>query len=102
MNEEQIKEIFSDKEFVQTLMDMDDPESIQAALKEKGLDLTLEEIMLLNQQLEIAMDNGGELTEEQLAQASGGSFVMLGIVLWLTLAGVITAIPALGHIRRRW
>jgi bacteriocin-like protein len=102
MNEEQVKELFSDKEFVQTLMAMDTPESIQAALKEKDLDLTLEEIELLNQNLEIAMENGGELTEEQLAQVSGGSFVVLGVVLWSLLAGVLIATPTVGYIRRRW
>jgi hypothetical protein len=102
MNEDQIKEIFSDKAFVQTLMEMDTPEGVQTALKEKGLDLTLEEIAILNQNLEIAMENGGELTEEQLAGVSGGSFVLLGMVLYGVLMGVVVGLPALGHIRRRW
>jgi hypothetical protein len=102
MNEEQIKELFSDKDLVQTLIGMDTPEGVQAVLKEKGLDLTLDEIALLNQNLEIALENGGELTDEQLTQVSGGSFVVLGVVLWSLLAAVIIATPTVGYIRRRW
>ena len=42
MDEKLVKEVFSDKEFVMSLLKLDTPEEVQAALKEKGIDLTIE------------------------------------------------------------
>jgi hypothetical protein len=102
MNEEQLKEIFSDEAFTSYLLALDTPESVQAALKEKGLDLTLDEIALLNQNLEIAMENGNELTEEQLAQVSSNSLILLNHILYRALVVAIVGLPTTGFIRRRW
>lgn len=44
MNEQQIKEIFSDEAFVNSILEMETPQDVQKALSEKGLDLSLEEI----------------------------------------------------------
>ena len=43
MNEEKIKEIFSDKAFVTELISLEAPAEIQALLKTKGIDLDLEQ-----------------------------------------------------------
>ena len=39
MDDQQIQELFSDKEFVDSLLGLETPEEVQETLAEKGLDL---------------------------------------------------------------
>ena len=87
MNMEKMKEIFSNEEFVKSLFAMETVAEVQAALKEKGLELTEEELMgiraffvkveqgeISSEQLEhwVVQAESGELSEELLEQVSGG------------------------------
>ena len=93
MNEERIKEIFSDKEFVKELFSKETPEEAQALLAEKDIDLTVAEIIkfgeVVAQKLQQAEETGEnvELTEEELEDVAGG---YLGIA---TIIIVSIAIP---------
>ena len=101
MNSEQIKKIFSDKSFVQELMALEDNAAFQAALKEKGLEVTDEQVAVMRK-LQAKAATGeiteeqrkqledGELPEELLEQVSGGALVGLawGLGFWF-LAGTI-------------
>jgi hypothetical protein len=69
MDKMKIEEIFSDKEFVKELVAMKDNAAVQAALKEKGLDLTEEQIAAIRESM---TKKTSELSAEQLEQVSGG------------------------------
>ena len=80
MNTEKIKEVFSDEAFVKSLFELESAAAVQAALKEKGVEMTEEEILGIRDLL-AKMENGeitaeqlesGELSEELLAQVAGG------------------------------
>jgi hypothetical protein len=69
MDKMKIEEIFSDKEFVKELVALKDNAAVQAALKEKGLDLTEEQIAAIRESM---TKKTSELSAEQLEQVSGG------------------------------
>ena len=83
MNEQQIKEIFSDESFVNSILEMETPQDVQKALSEKGLDLSLEEINTIQNTL-INNDNEGELSEDDLENVAGGvavTTVICGLII---------------------
>lgn len=71
MNEERIKEIFSDEVFVTNLLDLETAEEVQSALKEKGLELSVQNIHKIRDTL---MSSSGldELSEAELEEVAGG------------------------------
>ena len=108
MNEERIKEIFADEEFVKELFSKEKPEEVQALLAEKDIDLTVADIVKLG---EIAAkklqqtENGepAELTEEELAEVEGGVLPALAAVVivmgsaYIALGGVAIVKKATGR-----
>lgn len=70
MNENHIKEVFSDEAFVNELISQDSYEKVQDMLAEKDIDLSVEEIKKLVELMEKHPD--GQLTEEELESISGG------------------------------
>ena len=83
MNEERIKEIFSDKEFVTELISLETPTDIQALLKTKGIDLDIDQIekakALVAKKLALA-EAGEELGDDELDEVSGGfAITALGV-----------------------
>ncbi len=69
VNEQKIKEIFSDKAFVESLMNMESAKDVQSAIASKGIELTLEDIQALKTQL---ASDGEELSEDDLENVAGG------------------------------
>ena len=83
MNEERIKEIFSDKEFVTELISLETPTDIQALLKTKGIDLDIDQIekakALVAKKLAL-VEAGEELGDDELDEVSGGfAITALGV-----------------------
>ena len=80
MDEKRIKEVFADEAFVKSLFAMESPEEVQKALKDKDIEVSIEDILNLRDSLmraaEAARKNGGELALEELDEAAGG-FVLL-------------------------
>ena len=114
MNMEKMKEIFSDEAFVKSLFELETVAEVQAALKEKGVELSEEEILGIREffvkvesgeisveQLEqwAAQMESGELSDELLEQVSGGSLLALGIgaLVVLGICGV-GSLAALGGV----
>ena len=65
-----MKEILADKDFVKELMALKDNAAVQAALREKGMELTEEQIQTIrNLQDKV---QSGEIPDEMLDQVSGG------------------------------
>jgi predicted ribosomally synthesized peptide with nif11-like leader len=104
-----LKEIFADKEFVEEVLAMETAEEVQAAIKEKGVELTLEEIDQTREQLVKIAENGEEVSDEELEQVAGGFAItacLIGIAVAatggaLTCAGGLTAYIMASR-RRRW
>lgn len=125
MNTARITEAFSDKEFVSRVLAMETSAEVQAALKEKGVELSEEEILAIRDLL-LKMEGGeineeqimnlqkeaeaGELSEELLEAVSGGvvltSAVISGVVvlkaLFASAAVGATAGGIVSAIKQRW
>lgn len=86
MNEELLKEVLSDADFAKSLIEMDTPEAVQSALKEKGIDLSLEDITAIQNIL--TNQSEGELSEDDLENVAGGSLTIMGAI---AIAGIIGA-----------
>lgn len=87
MNIERVKEVFADEAFAKSVFELETASEIQAALKEKGIELSEEEITsikdvlmkvkngeITKEQIEkwsVQLENG-ELSEEALELVSGG------------------------------
>ncbi len=84
MDETRIKEVFSDEALVKRLLTLEEPEDVQTALKEKGLEVSMEEVLALGEYMTSYMEKlaqsgerNGELTVEQLEDVAGGFAPML-------------------------
>ena len=100
MNEERIKEVFSDEAFVKELFSKETPEEAQELLAEKDIDVSIEELVKLKDIIVAklqAVKNGesAELTEADREDVAGGTFgisVVIAIVGILYLCGSVTLI----------
>ena len=106
MNVDKLKEVFSDEAFVKGLFELDSAAEVQAALKEKGVELTEEDILAIREffvkvesgeisveQLEkwVAQAESGELSDELLEQVAGGSLMVAGLVI-LGICGAVALV----------
>ena len=107
MNMEKMKEVFSNEEFVKSLFAMENAAEVQAALKEKGVEMTEEGATALcgffakvksgeisRAQLEqwAVQAESGELSEEMLEKVAGGMGLAATIVFWVVAAVVASVI----------
>ena len=85
MNMENMKAAFADEAFVKDLFKLETAEEVQAALKEKGVELTEEEALSIREFFEKVKSGeisaeqleSGELSEEMLGQVAGGRSLVL-------------------------
>ena len=83
MNEERIKEIFADEEFVKEFFGKETPEEAQALLAEKDIDVSVSDLCKLMDMLIAKVENPdaeAELDDEALEDVSGGSLALVGIL----------------------
>ena len=119
MNTEKIKEVFADEAFVKGLFELESVAEVQTALKEKGVELTEEEILGIRQLLdkvesgEISAEQveqwakqaeSGELSDDMLELVSGGSvLIAIGVGAAIVAgAALIGCVINIGFIRNRW
>ena len=99
---EKLKEIFSDADFTAKVLELETPEEVQAAVKEKGVEISLEEI---NSIKDYIIQNSGneELDDEQLEQVAGGS-ITVGAVVGAVIVGaaIVSATAQLGSKVHEW
>ena len=86
MNEERIKEVFSDEEFVKELFSKETPEEAKALLKEKDIDFSVEDLIKLREILvaKLQKSEGSEeveLGEDELEDVSGGTLTFIIAVI---------------------
>ena len=97
MNAENMKAAFADEVFVKGLFELETVAEVQAALKEKGIELTEEEALSVHEffakvksgEISAEQLESGELSEEMLGQVAGGSS--------LILTGVVGAAKEIGR-----
>jgi len=100
MNEERIKEVFSDEAFVKELVSKETPEEVQALLEDKDIEMSVSEIVKLRELLEKkAEDPNAELSDEDLEDVSGGC---LGVAVIASFAVFIGAGVVNGVTDGRW
>ena len=118
MNMEKMKEVLSDEEFVKSLFELETPEAVQAALKEKEIELSTDEICQMRdflsryqegtlkeeekKTLELAGKYGeGELSEEELENVSGGIghavFLIVAVLVGVAIVATYEEVRS-----RRW
>ena len=106
MNMEKMKAVFADEAFIKQLFELETAAQVQAALKEKGVELTEEEILSVREAL-VKMDNAeisaeqleqwskqadrGELPEEMLEYVAGGVAVATVIGAIIAVIGYASA-----------
>ena len=108
MNEERIKEVFSDEAFVKELLSKETPEEVQAMLEDKDIEVSIAEIVKLRELLEKKAKNpDAELSDEDLEDIAGGCGAVL--IAGLMIVGVwafvgLTAGAAVTHenTKGRW
>ena len=122
MNIEKMKEVFSDEAFVKGLFELESAAEVQAALKEKGIEFSEEEIIsirdfllkvekgdITKEQLEkwtVQLEDG-ELSEEELEIVAGGiALETVGFVVGCAIiayAGVtFLTLSIMDAVERRW
>lgn len=85
MNEERIKELFSDEEYVKSLFELGSYEAASVKLAEDGVDVSPEELKkVVNLTMKMA---DGELSDEELENVAGGIGVLAGTLLAIGLLG---------------
>ena len=111
MNLEKMKAVFADEAFIKQLFELETAAQVQAALKERGVGLTEEEILGIRdfiikvergeisaEQLEkwAAQEENGELSEEALEQVAGGSIIGAIIAIIGTKAAITGLVTVAG------
>ena len=89
-----VKKVFSDEEFVREVAGLSDPVEVQATLKAKGIDLSIEEIQKIgdNVKKNLVAAPGGELDLDQLDEVAGGSLTLIAMFVVAAVAGVGTGV----------
>ena len=131
MNTENMKAAFADEVFVKGLFELETAAEVQAALKEKGVEMSEQEILGIRDLLvkvesgEISAEQAeqwakqaesGELPDEVLEQVAGGEIVIMAavtitigtILKWIGIGAAVgaaaggVAAGAVDAVKRRW
>ena len=92
-----VEKVLEDKEFVEKVLSLEEPEDVQKAFEEKGINLSLDDVNALGNALKA--DEGDELNESSLEDVAGGSAVA---VIGLVAAGLKLYLSARKAWDARW
>ena len=104
MNQEKIQEVFSDESFLKEIFSKDTPEEVQTILAEKDIELSIEDILTLRKIIEKKLNQGVELSDDDLEDVSGG-VVVIGAIVYTVLpliAATIICDAILDATNTRW
>lgn len=97
-NEAMIQAVFQDETFVKGLFELETPEEVQAALRGRDVEVSVDEIRQVRELLVKRMEKGEELTDEELEGVAGGVICIAGgtLLLLAAMSGVIAAMAVGG------
>ena len=73
MNKEKVLEILNDQAFATKILEMQTPEQVQAAFKEKGVEISVEEVKVLGEIINKMVEkNTSKLSPADLDEIAGG------------------------------
>lgn len=86
-----IQSVFQDEVFVKGLLVMETPQEVQTALAERGVQLSVAEIIQIRDYLVAKAANGEELSEAELENVAGGfaSILIIGPLMAIVIGGAI-------------
>ena len=87
MDQNLVKKVFSDGEFVEALAQMETAKEVQTALKGKGLEFSMDEINDVMSKLKAAQET--ELLDEQLDNVAGGAVFVVIAPIAKTVIGSV-------------
>ena len=103
MNEQEkakkLQEALADKAFAEKVLGLETAEEVQSALRDKGVELSVQEICDIRKGLAQQLESGEEIDPEQLKNVSGG-FLLLGMGIAAILGMVGIAVH--NGTRKRW
>ena len=112
MDENRIKKVFSDEAFVKSLLEKENAADVQAALKEKNLEFSLDEINEIRKKIIEMSSSDSELSLDQLQEVAGGSIsaatvigvagLVIGVGSLIAVGGGIAIGAAATITRGRW
>ena len=85
MNEERIKEVFSDEAFLEKILSTETPEEVQELLEDKDIEMSIGEIEKAKEMILKKLEDPDaelELSDEDLEDVSGGIAPLLAVALW--------------------
>lgn len=88
--------LLQNENFLSKLNDASNPEEIQKAFKNEGIDISVDKAEIVSEALESANErirNGEEMTPEELSEVGGGKS-LLKKALELTIMGTVIALGA--------
>lgn len=105
-NSEKMKELFQDQAFLEELFSKESAEDAQALLKERGVEMTVEELNQFRKTLMDRMEGGGgELSEDDLENVAGGG-VSEFFDIFADVVKIVEDVPnmakTIGNFFRRW
>ncbi len=91
-NKEKLQQLMQDEKFLKEILDLETIEEVQHAFKEKGVNISTEDLKSVRELIIKFIDNNYELSEEELEEICGGSAItgILIFILKAILAGIIT------------
>ena len=104
MNQEKIQEVFSDEAFLKEIFSKEIPEEVQSILAEKDVELSIEDILTLRKIIEKKLNQGVELSDDELEDVTGG-VVVIGAIVYTVLpliAATIICDAILDATNTRW
>ena len=82
-NEAVIQAVFQDEAFVRGLFEMETPQEVQAALRGRDVEMTVDEIKQIRDLTMKRINNGEALSDADLENVTGGIATAVGIAIGL-------------------
>ncbi len=79
---------------MKSLLTLETPEEVQASLRGRGIELSVDEIKAIRIMLMKKIDAGEELSESELAEVTGGVYLAMtagAIIFFMVLGGIVGA-----------
>ena len=94
MNEERVKELFGDEEFVKELLTKETAEEAQAFLAENDIEMSVEDLCGIMEKVNASLEDSDEdetLEDDDLEDVAGGSLIAITALVVVCLVTVIGA-----------